>query len=206
MEIKKISNNQDFASAYACINGEWVNLARSGRNVSIKAIRKNVESHSFDYFLKSYRTDKKGNVHIAQDKEFNSIIKKIFNKYKKTKTGFETILKNSNTYINYHEIDSSTKTSNKIHLILTGKEAVKLSQGTKKENGQFIRSLFKKADIDLEDRSFIAYNYVTKYPEDSPIGFKKKYGLCWYEQERVNEVIKDAKKDAELCKKFTAAV
>lgn len=107
-----------------------------------------------------------------------------------------------NSQENYHEIDSSTKTPNKIHLTLTGKEAVQLSQRNKKEKGQFIRALFTKAGVDLENRSLIMYDYVTKHP--NPAGLKKKSGLDWNEAKRVQKTIKDAQVDTELYKKSLA--
>lgn len=205
MEVKTV-NKQNFASAYACISGEWVNLSRGGKKVPIKAVRQNVEWHSLDCFIKCYGADKNGRVHSVKDKEFNSIIKKEFNKYKKIKTGFETILENANTYINYHRIDAGKKNINDIHLILTGKEALQLNRSSGKEKGQFIRKLFAKANVDLGDRNKIEYDCVPKFPENDSVSFRERHGLAWYEAARANYAIKEAKDDAEFCKQIAVTV
>lgn len=206
MEVKKINNKQSFASAYACVNGEWVNLTRGGKKVSIKAIRQNVEWHSLDHFIKEYNTDKNGKVHSVPFKEFNAIVKKKFNEYKKVKDSFETILAKANTYVNYHRIVLRKQDVNDIHLILTGKEAYQLSRASGKEKGQFIRNLLNKAKVELGDRHQIEYDIAPERPENVSDGFMKKHGLAWYEATRANYVIKKAKEDAEFCKQQVVTV
>lgn len=202
MEVKTI-NKQNFTAAYACINGEWYNLARGAKKVSIKAVRKSIKDHALDYFSKYYKTDKNKNVYYTKNKEFNAALKKLTgNSLSKNKQiAFIDIFNNKDIYVNYHRINSNAKELSDLYLILTGKEAMQLSQGTKKEKGQFIRSLFKKSNININNRNTILYNCATIYPEASK-NFNKKHGLTWYELARANSIIKCAKKDAEITRKM----
>jgi len=202
MKVNKIQNQQKFTSAYACVNGEWLNLSKSGKKVSVKAIKENVESHALDYFTKGYSRDKSGNV--IYDNEYNSLISKIpaykTNVYKKNAhIDFLDIMNNADVFVRFHKIGSTEKQPSLIHMILTGKEAVQEYATKGEEKGKFIRTLFKTGKVDLEDRNRISYNIAPNRPEPTS-NFKAKHGHAWYEAARTDFVVKDSAVEANIDK------
>lgn len=203
MEVKAVNNKQNFTSAYACINGEWRNLVRGGKKVSVKAVKQNVETHSLDGFLKSYEKNKKGEIKYGEDVlKNNPSFKPNYYKNHSFYRFCNDIV--SNVYVRFHKIAMGEKPQDgPVYMILTGKEAVQdYSLKTNQERGMFIRKLLKKGNISLEDRNKISYNFTDKIEPDKE--YMKKHGLAWIDASRANFVIKEAKRDAGIDKELTA--
>lgn len=207
MKIRNINKNQQsFSGAFACVNGEWITLTRGGQKVATKAVKRNVEEHSLDFFVRNYSKDAYGRVYVVKNKEFNSFFRKNFNEFKKTlDLDVNRYIADLNKYVNYHRIEASKEQPTRTYLILTGKEAVQLKTlNNKDERGQFIRELFGKVNIDIDEKRQIKFNYASGMPKVPTPEFREKHGAAWMEALRANLFIADAKKDANVQKRLAA--
>jgi hypothetical protein len=101
-------------------------------------------------------------------------------------------------HVRFHQILPTTAESNPIWLILTGKDALQERElnflgtvGSKIKSGKFVRSLFKKANIDLGQRTYINYDAADKFRLNRTLQATK--GMGWVDSSRFNSVINEIK-------------
>lgn len=190
MKIDNSSGKQNFTSAYAYINGEWLNLARGGKKVSVQAIKKNVEIHALDGFLKSYCYNRNGELVYDNKITLKNMQRYKPNWYKHNYFKDSRDRKHSDIYVRLHKVGLSGEPQDKeTFIILTGKEAAREKDiKTLKGKGQFLRKLLSKGNIPHNNEKLLSHKFLIEPKTD----FIPKHGLAWIDASRVDQFIKEA--------------